>query len=46
MLQKILRLSLPKDITACLHSHARALKVVNVNNSSEMLLVDRFWGSR
>lgn len=44
MLQKIL--SVPKDIVACLYSHARALKVVNANNSSEMLIVGRFWGSR
>lgn len=44
MLQKIL--SLLKDIMACLYSHAKVLKVVNANNLSEMLIVDRFWGSR
>lgn len=31
MLQRILRLSLPKDIVACLYSHARALKAVSAN---------------
>lgn len=44
MLRKIM--SLPKDIMACLYCHARALKVVNAKNSSEILIVDRFWGSR
>lgn len=46
MLQKILGLSLSKDIMACLYSHARSLKVVNANNASEMLIVDKSWGSR